>query len=136
MMNVNRLPAVYFRWMIRLACGVYILYYLANVLAGAMLDIKDGLQLEMPMVWSCIFVFLTSLIFMVGWKMIKMHAPDSETAFLNAASGFRMLMALATLAVYYAVFGSEFMKPMIIVFMVVYFLQLGLHSLFFFKYLK
>lgn len=136
MMNVDRLPAVYFRWMLRLACGLYILYYLANVIAGSMLDVKEGLQLDMPMIWSCTFIFFTSLIFLVGWKMIKKHAPDSETAFLNVASGFRMLLALATLGAYYAVYGVESIKPMVIVFMVAYFLQLGLHSLFFFKYLK
>lgn len=140
MMDIKTLSGKYLRWMLRLACYSYIIYKVACV--GMRICGYDDLAgtlnalLEAPMIISEIFVILTALLFVMLWRIIARKSPESLTVFYNASSGLRMLLALAVISVYYMICGSEMITPFALTFMVVYFLQLIVHSVFFTKYLK
>lgn len=66
-----------------------------------------------------------------SWRTIVKRSPDSLTTFYTAVSGFRMLLALATMFVYYLIEGRAAMLPFFLVFMTFYFANLIHHSAFF-----
>lgn len=65
------------------------------------------------------------------WRRVAEGSPESLPTFFTAVSGGRMLLALATMFVYYLVKGREAMLPFFIVFVVFYVVQLVHHSIFF-----
>lgn len=140
MMDVRTLSARYFRWMLRTACYSYIFYNIITI--GLNLIGKDILAYNLykligiPMVISCLFIIVTALLFVLLWKLIAKHSPESITTFFNASSGLRMLLALAVITCYYFVYGQEKITPMALTFIAMYFLQLIVHTTFFTKYLK
>lgn len=140
MMDVAKLSGTYMRWMIRLGCFPYIIYWIACMAIKSFWNEDLAAQIketaDIPMAIACLFVIVTGFLFMLLWRMIAKNSPESLTTFYNASSGLRMLLALGVITTYYFVFGQEAITPMAIVFMVMYFLQLIVHSAFFTKYLK
>ncbi len=88
-------------------------------------------ELIVPAVIGAIFSLVIGLALTIIWRRIAKKAPDSLPTFYTAASGFRMLLALATMLVYYLVCGRGAMLVFFLVFMVFYFALLAHHSIFF-----
>ena len=69
----------------------------------------------------------------VGWQWVATSHSDSLPTFFTAVSGFRLLLALATMFVYYLIAGQGAMLNFFLVFMIFYVVQLVHHSVFFAK---
>ena len=67
------------------------------------------------------------------WRWVARSHQESLPSFFTAVSGFRLLLALALMFVYYLVCGRSAMLPFFVVFMVFYFASLIHHSIFFAK---
>ena len=77
------------------------------------------------------FFMLVNVVEAVVWRRVAENSPESLPTFFTAFSGGRMLLALATMFVYYLVVGRASMLPFFVVFMVFYVAQLVHHSIFF-----
>lgn len=67
------------------------------------------------------------------WRWVAKNHQESLPTFFTAVSGFRLLLALAVMFVYYLVCGRGAMLLFFLVFMVFYFASLIHHSIFFAK---
>ena len=90
-------------------------------------------DLRVQVMFGCGFSLAIVLAEVNIWRLVATNHPDSLTTFFTALSGFRMLLALATMFVYYLIAGREAMLPFFLVFMVFYVLLLIHHSIFFAK---
>ena len=90
-------------------------------------------DLRVSVMFSCGFSLAIVLAEGNIWRMVATKHPDSLTTFFTTLSGFRMLLALATMFVYYLIAGREAMLPFFLVFMAFYVLLLIHHSIFFAK---
>lgn len=86
-----------------------------------------------PAIISVFFTLVVAGVIDVVWARIAKQSPDSLPTFFTAVSGFRLLLALAVMFVYYLVNGRDSMLSFFLVFMVFYFVSLGHHSIFFAK---
>ena len=59
------------------------------------------------------------------------NSPDSLPTFFTAVSGFRLLLALAVMFIYYLLDNNDTMLKFFIVFMVFYVASLAHHTVFF-----
>lgn len=84
-----------------------------------------------PTIISVFFTLFVSIATIKTWKHIAIHSPENLTTFYSASSGFRLLLALATMFVYYLISGRNSMSVFFIVFMVFYCVSLTHHALFF-----
>lgn len=87
-----------------------------------------------PMAIGYGFYLITACLFDVIWKKVANSNPEMLTSVYMATSGFRMLLALATLTVVYFVVGRERMLPFALVFMTFYLVAVGHHSYFFARF--
>lgn len=87
-----------------------------------------------PMAISYGFYLITAGIFSVVWKRVAISNPDMLTTVYMATSGFRMLLALATLTIVYIIVGREQMMSYAVVFMIFYLVAVGHHSYFFARF--
>lgn len=90
-----------------------------------------GTMLVGPIAVAYAFYLATAFAFAYVWKRVATGNPEMLTTVFMATSGFRMLLALATLTVIYIVVGRERMMPFAIVFMIFYLIAVGHHSYFF-----
>lgn len=86
-----------------------------------------------PVIVSVVFTLVVSGAVAVIWRRIAKRSPESLPTFYTAVSGFRLLLALAVMFVYYLVNGSDAMLVFFLVFMVFYLVSLAHHSVFFAK---
>lgn len=84
-----------------------------------------------PLVVSTAFCLVVSNVIGLLWRRIAKNSPDNLPTFFTATSGFRMLLALAVMFVYYLVVGRDAMLTFVLVFMAFYFASLIHHSAFF-----
>ena len=89
----------------------------------------DGLLI--PAIVSVLFTLVVSGAIGLIWRRVAKRSPESLPTFFTAVSGFRMLLALAAMFIYYLVFGRSAMLLFFVVFMVFYFVSLIHHSIFF-----
>lgn len=112
------------------------------ILTSVLMLIAHGVQyatgltptLLAPMAIGYTFCLVTAGIFVAIWQRVARSNPEMLTTVYMATSGFRMLLALATLTVVYIVVGREQMLPYAVVFMVFYLVVVGHHSYFFARY--
>lgn len=90
---------------------------------------KDSLLA--PIVVSAVFSVVIETADSVVWRKVANRNPDGLTSFYTAVSGFRMLLALATMLIYYIVVGSDGMLEFFLVFMSFYVVMLIHHATFF-----
>lgn len=78
-------------------------------------------------------VFTLAVCWTIGlvWRRVAKHSPDSLPTFFTAVSGFRLLLALAVMFVYYLTDSTNSMLRFFLVFMAFYFVSLAHHSIFF-----
>lgn len=80
------------------------------------------------------FYLATACAFCFIWQRVALGNPEMLTTVYMATSGFRMLLALATLTTVYFVVGREQMMPYALVFMIFYLIAVGHHSFFFARF--
>ena len=117
-------------------CGRYIVWsmvYIFILTIGSFIFEKLGLfsGLMYPMAVSAVFSIVVESADALIWRRVATKSPDSLTTFYTAVSGFRMLLALATMLVCYIIVGRDAIMPYILVLLVFYFAMLAHHSIFF-----
>lgn len=90
---------------------------------------KDSLLA--PIVVSAVFSVVIETADSVVWRRVANRNPEGLTSFYTAVSGFRMLLALATMLIYYIVVGGDGMLEFFLVFMSFYVVMLIHHATFF-----
>lgn len=111
---------------IAMAVGLLVVGLVAYVLCGLS-------SILVPLIVGACFSVVVDTAVGVVWRRIAERSPESLTTFYTAVSGFRLLLALATMMIYYLVVGSDAMRTFFFVFMAFYVLQLVHHSVFFAK---
>lgn len=125
MKYLNRLCGRYLLWSIGLMSVVSAIVY-----AVAIMGEFQGLLL--PALVSVIFLLVFNVLEILIWRKVAYKVPEQLTTFYTAVSGFRMLLALGLLFVYYITLSDKFgMKNFVVVFLAYYFVMLGMHSIFF-----
>ncbi len=117
-------------------CGRYIVWsmvYIFILTIGSFIFEKLGLfsGLMYPVAVSAVFSIVVESADALVWRKVAKTSPDSLTTFYTAVSGFRMLLALATMLVCYIIVGRDAIMPYILVLLVFYFAMLAHHSIFF-----
>ena len=117
-------------------CGRYIAWSVCLIILLSFLGLFVGLFLQIDGMTSYLAVAAGfSLVVEVAdakvWRRVAKKSPDSLTTFYTAVSGFRMLLALATMLVCYIIVGRDGIMPYILVLLVFYFAMLAHHSIFF-----
>ena len=117
-------------------CGRYIVWsmvYIFILTIGSFIFEKLGLfsGLMYPVAVSAVFSIVVESADALVWRKVAKKSPDSLTTFYTAVSGFRMLLALATILVCYIIVGRDAIMPYILVLLVFYFAMLAHHSIFF-----
>ena len=88
-------------------------------------------RLIYPLVVSVVFTLVVSYVSGFVWLRVAKQAPDNLPTFYTASSGFRLLLGLAVMFVYYLVAGRPAMLVFVLVFMAFYIVSLVHHSVFF-----
>ena len=117
-------------------CSKYIVWsmvYIVILTIGSFIFEKLGLfsGLMYPVAVSAVFSIVVESADALVWRRVAKKSPDSLTTFYTAVSGFRMLLALATMLVCYIIVGRDAIMPYILVLLVFYFAMLAHHSIFF-----
>ena len=123
-MDINKLSISYLRQELYLAIGLFLIALLVM-----RVWFIDGLLT--PAIIAMVFTLVVSAVIGMVWRRVAKRSPESLPTFFTAVSGFRMLLALAVMFVYYLVFGRNAMLLFFVVFMVFYFVSLAHHSIFF-----
>ena len=121
--NIKKLSIAYMRY------GVMVAVALA--LVGLMVMQIWFLDLLTPIIVSVAFSLVTCVAIAQIWKRVAQNSPDSLPTFFTAVSGFRLLLTLAVMFVYYLVDNQDSMLRFFMVFIVFYFGMLIHHSIFF-----
>jgi len=88
-------------------------------------------SLAVPMIISALFSVVVVVTEALVWRFVAVNHPDSLPTFFMAVSGFRLLLALATMLVYYLTAGQTAMMPFFLTFAAFYVMLLIHHSVFF-----
>ena len=123
-MDINKLSVSYLRQELYLSVGLFLIALLVM-----RVWFVDGLLT--PVIIATVFTLVVSAVIALVWRRVAKRSPESLPTFFTAVSGFRLLMALAVMLVYYLVFGRSAMLLFFVVFIVFYFLSLAHHSIFF-----
>ena len=121
--NIEKLSMTYMRY------GLMVTVALA--LVGLMVMQVWYLDLLTPIIVSVAFSLVTCVAIAQIWRRVAQSSPDSLPTFFTAVSGFRLLLALAVMFVYYLVDTQDSMLRFFVVFIVFYFGMLAHHSIFF-----
>ena len=123
----EEINAICRRYIVQSLCLVAVLTLIASMLAK-LTDI-EGL---MPPTYVALgFALVVELADALIWGKVKQAGDDGLPTFYTAVSGFRMLLAFATLVVCYLVVGREAMMEYCLVFMCYYMAIVTHHSMFF-----
>ena len=123
-MNIDKLCMSYIRQELFLSVALFLIALL--VMRVWFID-----SILSPAIISVCFVLVLAVSIGLVWRRVAKVAPDSLPTFFTAVSGFRMLLALAVMFVYYLVDKNDTMLLFFLVFMAFYFASLIHHSIFF-----
>lgn len=127
MLNVTDIDKLFKRYVIQVLILIVVLV-VATLCANCLVKIEN---LSVSLSVAAIFSFVVSMAEGIIWRRVATKGPDSLPTFFTAVSGFRMLLALATIFIYYLASGRGEMLEFCIVFMAFYFAFLIHHSVFF-----
>ena len=123
-MDINKLSISYLRQELYLSIGLLLIALLVM-----RVWFIDGLLT--PTIIATVFTLVVSAAIGMIWRRVAKSSPESLPTFFTAVSGFRLLLALAVMFIYYLVFGRSAMLLFFVVFIVFYFVSLAHHSIFF-----
>ena len=89
------------------------------------------LDLLTPAIISAVFALVMCWTIGLIWRRVAKRSPESLPTFFTAVSGFRLLLALAVMFVYYLVDTHDSMLRFFVVFMAFYIVSLVHHTIFF-----
>ena len=89
------------------------------------------LDLLTPAIISAIFALVMCWTIGLIWRRVAKRSPESLPTFFTAVSGFRLLLALAVMFVYYLVDTHDSMLRFFLVFIAFYIVSLVHHTIFF-----
>jgi len=84
-----------------------------------------------PLIVSVIFSVLVENIDILIWKRVARRSPESLPTFFMGVSGFRMLLGVIVIFIYYLIAEQETMLSFFLVFVIFYVTLLIHHTLFF-----
>lgn len=122
--HVDKLSRTYAKQELWLTAGIFLL-----VLGVMSVSNIEGLLV--PAIVGAVFSLVVSTAEALIWRQVAKQSPDNLPTFYTAASGFRLLLALATMFVYYLVKGRDAMLVFFIVFMIFYLVLLAHTSVYF-----
>lgn len=123
-MDFDKLSKRYARQSILLTTGLALLGLLvANVYQ------TDGIII--PLVVSSLFVLVTELASAFLWRWVAVKHSDMLPSFFTGVSGFRFLLALVVMFVWYLATNRQAIITFFVVFLIFYFVSLIHHSIFF-----
>ena len=122
-MDIRKLSIAYIRQGLMVTVGLALLTLL--VMQVWYLDLLS------PVIVSVAFSLFSSVVIAQVWRRVAQRSPESLPTFFTAVSGFRLLLALAVMFVYYLVDTQASMLRFFMVFMAFYFAMLAHHSIFF-----
>lgn len=117
------------RFMKQSVCITFALYLIGLIIIRVCYIAEVFIPLAVSAVFSLVFSLADGMV----WRLVATKGPDSLTTFYTAVSGFRMLLALATMFVYYLIVGQDSMLVFFLVFMIFYVFHLVHHAMFFAK---
>ena len=121
--NIDKLSKIYMRQGLYLTVALSLLTLL--VMRVWFLDLLTAVLV------SAAFTLVVCGAIGLIWRYVAKYSPDSLPTFFTAVSGFRLLLALAVMFVYYLADGQNSMLRFFLVFMVFYFASLAHHTIFF-----
>ena len=121
--NIKKLSFNYMRYGLMVTVGLALIALL--VMQVWYLDLLT------PVIVSVVFSLVTCAAIALIWQRVAQSSPDSLPTFFTAVSGFRLLLALAVLFVYYLIDNQDSMLRFFLVFIAFYFAMLIHHSVFF-----
>ena len=89
------------------------------------------LNLWAEMAVSSLFMLVTGIVIALVWRWVANNHKESLPTFFTAVSGFRLLLALAVMFVWYLADKNDTMLQFFLVFMAYYVVSLVHHSFFF-----
>ena len=122
MANIDQLSKRYMRQQLFLTAGLFLITLLVM-----QVWLVDGLLT--PAIISVAFTLILGGVIGMVWCRIAKNSPESLPTFFTAVSGFRLLLALAVMFVYYLAVGRD--NVFFLVFMAFYIVSLAHHSIFF-----
>lgn len=122
-MDIRKLSIAYIRQGLMVTVAL-------SLLALLVMQVRS-LDLLTPVIVSAAFSLFVSVVIAQVWRRVAQHSPDSLPTFFTAVSGFRLLLALAVMFVYYLVDTQDSMLRFFMVFVAFYFAMLAHHSIFF-----
>jgi hypothetical protein len=121
--NIKRLSMNYIRQGLYVTAALFLLTLL--VMQVWFLDLLT------PIIVSVAFTLVVCITIGMIWRYVALNSPDSLPTFFTAVSGFRLLLALAVMFVYYLLDHNDTMLTFFLVFMVFYVASLAHHTIFF-----
>lgn len=121
--NIDKLSMSYLRQGICLSVAIFLLTFL--VMQIWFLDLLT------PAIIGVVFTLFVCGTIGLVWRRVAERSPESLPTFFTAVSGFRLLLALAVMFVYYLVADGDSMLRFFLVFMVFYVASLAHHTIFF-----
>ena len=124
MADINKLTWYYRKESILLITGLMLIAFI--VMNVWLLD-----RILTPLIISVIFSVLVENIDILIWKRVARRSPESLPTFFMGVSGFRMLLGVIVIFIYYLVADQETMLSFFVVFVIFYVTLLIHHTLFF-----
>ena len=122
-MDIQKLSIAYIRQGLMVTVALALVVFL-------IMQVKY-LDLLTPVIVSVMFSLVMCVSVALIWRRVAQSAADSLPTFFTAVSGFRLLLALAVMFVYYLVDNQNSMLRFFVVFIAFYFAMLAHHSIFF-----
>ena len=122
-MDIQKLSIAYIRQGLMVTVALALVVFL-------IMQVKY-LDLLTPVIVSVMFSLVMCVSVALIWRRVAQSAADSLPTFFTAVSGFRLLLALAVMFVYYLVDTQDSMLRFFMVFIAFYFAMLAHHSIFF-----
>lgn len=124
MADVKKLSKCYLRQGIMLVAGMFFISLI-------IMRVWNLYEILNPLIISIIFSLMIVFAEAIIWRRVAEKNPEGLTGFYTAVSGFRMLLALGTMLVYYIIMGIETMMTFFLVFVAFYFVLLVHHAIYF-----
>ena len=116
-------------------CKSYIIQFifLFAVMNGLVIIVEKVFSLDLltEMIVSSSFLLLTGIAIALIWRWVALNHRDSLPTYFTAVSGFRLLLSLAVMFVYYLTDSRDSMLQFFLVFMAYYVVSLVHHTFFF-----
>lgn len=124
MADIDKLSGSYAKQGLFLTVGMFLI-------ALVIMQVCHLPEILAPLVVSVVFSVVIDIADSIIWRKVAKKAASSLPMFYTSVSGFRMLLALATMFVYYLFAGRDAMLLFFLVFMAFYLVLLVHHTVFF-----